>query len=63
MAKEELSLTDCLNCSTEEEVKNIFSKVFNFALMTSDQIDAYTEYCLFEFKYDRSFDSIYNRAK
>ena len=47
MAKVEIKLQDCLRCLTEEEVKNIYSKFFNFQLNTSDQIDAYTEYCLF----------------
>ena len=59
----EYQLKDCLNTNTEEEVKNIFSRVFDFELNTQDQIDALTEFCLFEFKYDLNFKSLDNRSK
>ena len=58
-----LSLLNCLEARTEEEVKNIFSRVFDFELNTLDQIDALTEHCLFEFKYDINFSNLSNRAK
>jgi len=59
---EELSLKKCLDASTEEEVKNIFSRFFDFHLVTQFDIDALTEHCIFEFKLNHGFDTFEGRA-
>jgi len=52
-----------LSTRTEEEVKSEFSKTFKIKLDTSMGMDLYTDYILFEFKYDSGYENIRKRAR
>lgn len=49
-------------CNTEEEVKSEFAKAFKYKLDTRMRMDLYTNRILFEFKYDKSLESLNSRA-
>lgn len=49
-------------CSTEEEVKAEIAKAFKIKVNTKQRIDLYTSRVLFEFKFDRNFQSTEARA-
>ena len=50
-------------CRKEEEVKAEFCKFFKMKIFALRGIDHYTEYVLFEFKYDRNFKNAENVAR
>lgn len=47
---------------TEEDIKNTYAKVFDIQYDTSNKHDLYTPQVLFEFKYDKNFESLNVRA-
>lgn len=47
---------------SEETVKVIYSKYFNIIYDASDRHDLYTPQILFEFKYDKNFENLKNKA-
>jgi hypothetical protein len=53
---------DLLSASTEEDVKNDYARHFEIRYNTADRHDLYTPQVLFEFKYDKNFESIRIRA-
>lgn len=58
-----LKLRECQNATGESGVVDVFTKTFDFALITKLGTDAFTEHCLFEFKYDRNLFSLDGKAK
>ncbi len=48
--------------NTEEDVKNVYSKHFKIDYDTSENHDLYTERILFEFKFDKKFENLKNKA-
>ncbi|MDR1963692.1 MAG: hypothetical protein LBQ50_07930, partial [Planctomycetaceae bacterium] len=51
------------NAKTEEDVKHVYATHFGVEYVTSDRHDLYTPRVLFEFKYDKHFDSIKSLAQ
>ncbi len=47
---------------TEEDIKNVYAKAFDIQYDTSHKHDLYTPQVLFEFKYDKNFESLKVRA-
>ena len=56
-------IADLANTTTEEEVKILFSKFFDIKINTGDRHDLYTREVLFEFKWNKNFEKITERAK
>lgn len=56
-------IADLVNTTKEEEVKILFSKFFDVKIDTGDRHDLYTREALFEFKWDKNFEKITERAK
>lgn len=52
-----------MQCHTEEEVKNEFTRAFGYKLDTRMRIDLYTPEILFEFKYKRNMASLEGRSR
>lgn len=53
-----------LKCKDEEEVKAAYAKFFKMNLNTHIfRIDLYTETVLFEFKYEKNFEDLYEKAR
>ena len=48
--------------NTEEELKNIFAKIFSIKLDTKNKIDLYTPQIIFEFKLDANLKNIQTLA-
>ena len=47
---------------TEEDIKNVYAKIFKLKYDTSDKIDLYTSNVLFEFKYNKNFENLKTRS-
>lgn len=52
-----------LQSTTEEDVKHHFSNFLKLKYNTKDRHDLYTKEILFEFKYDKNFQNVTQRAK
>jgi hypothetical protein len=55
-------ITDLKKAKTEEDVKNMYAKIFGIQYDTSDRHDLYTPQVLFEFKYEKNFEALKVRA-